>query len=84
MAWIFSSSKGNADIANKNYENDPIQRRVATAFGDEIPNMRDDLIRRKNNGEGFLERHGKAWTDTDNWKVDWDNDKKEGADPNDG
>lgn len=31
--------------------------------------MRDDLIERKNNGEGFLERHWNAWTTLDNW--DW-------------
>lgn len=43
--------------------------------------MRDDLIRRKNNGEGAIERHLKAWTTGKNWEVDPNNDEKEKADP---
>jgi hypothetical protein len=43
--------------------------------------MRDDLIRRKNNGEGAIERHWNSWTTWNNWQVDRDNDRKETADP---
>lgn len=82
-AWFFSSSKENADIADKNYKDSPIQRSVAKSLGDEIPKMRDDLIRRKNNGEGPIERHLKAWTTRENWEVDQNNDAKEAANPAD-
>lgn len=75
------SSRRNKDIADRNYPDSPIQRKVATSLGDEIPNMRDDLIKRKNNGEGAVERHLKAWTTFDNWKVDPNNDKNERNDP---
>ena len=86
IAWqscdaCFRSSRRNKDIANRNYPDSPIQRKVATAFGDEIPNMRDDLIKRKNNGEGPVERHLKAWTTGDNWKIDPKNDENERNDP---
>ncbi len=77
----FDSSKTNAGIANRNYQNDPIQRWVATNFGDEFPKMRDDLIERKNQGEGAVERHFNAWMNPSNWEVDPNNDLKEKADP---
>lgn len=51
-----------------------MERYVAKSFGDEIPFMRDDLIRRKNNGEGFWARHWNAWKTGNNWKVNWLND----------
>ena len=78
---LFSSSQSNKDIADKNYPDSPLQRRVATSLGDEIPNMRDDLVRRKNEGEGVVGRHIGAWTTGKNWKVDKDNDKKEAENP---
>lgn len=80
-SWPFSSSLENAQKAAKNYPDSPVQRYVATSFGDEIPNMRDDLINRKNSGEGFFERHFKAWTTGSNWEVDENNDAKEEANP---
>lgn len=62
-----SSSPENRDIANQNYPDSPVERFVATHLGDEFPNMRDDLIKRKNNGEGFVERHKNAWKNRRNW-----------------
>ena len=53
-----SSSQSNADIARQNYPDSWAERKVATYLGDEIPQMRDDLIERKNNGEG---RRGEAF-----------------------
>jgi hypothetical protein len=76
-AWFFRSSQENKAKAYRNYPDSPVQRFVATSFGDEIPNMRDDLIRRKKNGEGSIKRHWNAWRTLDNWKVDPDNDEKE-------
>lgn len=70
----FSSSQTNRDIADREYGNSPMERYVAKSFGDEIPFMRDDLIRRKNNGEGFWSRHWNAWKTGNNWKVNWLND----------
>ncbi|PAA68007.1 hypothetical protein BOX15_Mlig018362g1 [Macrostomum lignano] len=75
------SSKENRKIAETNYGNSPVERWVATHLGDELPNMRNDLIRRKNAGEGFVERHAKAYVDSNNWSVDWNNDRKERANP---
>jgi len=78
---LFDSTRGNADIAKKNYPDSPAEQWVARSFGDELPKLRDDLIKRKNEGEGFVERHYKAWKNLKNWKVDSDNDFKERADP---
>ncbi len=78
---VFRSSRTNKDIADKNYPDDPVQGKVATWSGDEIPKMRDDLIDRKNKGEGPIERHVKAWSSPKNWEVDPDNDEKERNDP---
>ncbi len=75
------SSQSNGDLVGREYKNDPIQRWVARGLGDEIPRMRDDLIRRKNNGEGTIKRHLNAWTTLDNWKVDWGNDLIEDMSP---
>lgn len=77
VAFPFRSSDQNRQIAVDNYAKSPAERYVATAFGDEIPNMRDDLIRRKDNGEGFFERHFNAWRNLTNWEVDPDNNEKE-------
>jgi hypothetical protein len=73
----FSSSVDNARIANRGYSDSWIQRQVAKSFGDEIPRMRDDLLRRKSNGEGFFQRHYNAWTTGQNWRVDRHNDQRE-------
>lgn len=54
---------------------------MAKSFGDEIPNMRDDLISRKNDGQGFWGRHWDAWTTGNNWKVDSDYSNKQNSDP---
>lgn len=72
---IFDSSRGNKLQAEQNYPNDPVQRTVARVLGDELPRMRDDLIQRKNNGEGAVERHIKAWTTMKNWE--WDSEEQE-------
>ena len=74
------SSRQNHDIIAGPYADDPVQRWVAHNWGDEIPRMRDDLIRRKEEGEGMVQRHLNAWTTLDNWKVDSDNDRKEDED----
>lgn len=79
--YPFRSSQTNKDIADKNYPNSPVQKYVATALGDELPKMRDDLINRKNKGEGVISRHIKAWTNKKNWQRDPDNNRKEIKDP---
>ena len=68
-----ASSVKNRQIAEENYPDSCLERMVATHLGDELPKMRDDLIRRKNNGEGFMERHWNAWSTLDNW--DWQDDE---------
>lgn len=80
-AWPFRSSQTNYEIVKDEYQNSPVEKYVATAFGDEIPAMRNELIKRKHSGEGFLERHVHAWSKSMNWKVDPENDMKEEADP---
>ena len=77
----FRSSETSRKIAEKNYPDSKVEKYVATAFGDELPEMRDDLANRKKNGEGFVERHRNAFTDRKNWKVDPDNNRKETDDP---
>ena len=72
---FFTTTEENKDIADNNYPNAPVQRFVAKSFGDELPDMRDDLIRRKNNSEGIIRRHWNAWRTLDNWKVNRNNDK---------
>lgn len=37
--------------ADENYQNDPLQHWVCSHFGDDSPKMRDDLNKRKDNGE---------------------------------
>ena len=37
--YPFRTSQTNADIARDNYPDSPVQRYVATALGDEIPQM---------------------------------------------
>lgn len=68
--YPFSSSFKNSRLADVAYKDSPVERYVNKAFGDELPKMRNDLIRRKINGEGFLERHWNALTDKNNWEVD--------------
>ena len=51
-----------------------MERCVATHAGDEFPKMRDDLIRRKNNDEGLIERHYNAWMTIENWELHWNDD----------
>ena len=73
-----ASTKKNRRIAEENYKDSVFEKIVATHLGDELPKMRDDLIRRKNNGEGFVERHIKAWSTGDNWhwhSNGWNDDK---------
>ena len=67
---IFSSSLSNKITAAQAYPNSPVEQFVARTFGDELHTMRDDLIQRKSNGEGFVDRHLHAWSEGDNWK--WD------------
>ncbi|RYG49243.1 hypothetical protein EON67_06845 [archaeon] len=66
-----ASSDANARLAADNYPHDPIQRFIATHCGDEMPNMRDDLIRRKADGQGLMHRHVAAWLTLRNWQLDW-------------
>lgn len=56
--------------ANENYRNDPLQHWVCSHFGDDSPKIRDDLIKRKDNGEGFVERHWNAWSNSENYEKD--------------
>lgn len=67
---VLDSSATNRLIAKQAYPDSPIERHVAKAFGDEMPKMRDDLIDRKNKGEGFVVRHYHAWTNKDNLQFD--------------
>lgn len=61
-------SKGNAAIARREYPFSPLELLVAILLGDEIPQMRDELIRRKNEeGEDIVTRHIKAWRVCENW-----------------
>ena len=69
-----ASSKRNRKIAEQNYPDSLFERFVATHLGDEFPRMRDDLIRRKNNGEGIVQRHVVAWTTISNWEMYNDDD----------
>ena len=70
-----ASSDKNRRIAEENYPDSWLERIVATHLGDELPKMRDDLIRRKRDDENILVRHWYAWTTLENW--DWhDNDKQ--------
>lgn len=62
-----ASTEENRRIAEENYPDSPLERFVATHLGDEFPRMRDDLIRRKKDGEGFVERHWNAWSELRNW-----------------
>lgn len=75
--WPFRSSKTNYEIAEKENSSSPVQEYVATAFGDAIPKMENDLIERKHQGKGFFMRHYHAWRKPANWKVDPKNDVKE-------
>ncbi len=70
---IFDSSPSNRERAKQEYKDSPAERVVATVFGDELPKMRDDLIKRKNEGQGFVKRHVEAWKNDDNWTVDKEN-----------
>lgn len=76
--YPFRSSQINKQIGEKNYPGSEVE---APAVGDELPNMRDDLIDRKNKGEGFVERHIIAWTNPKNWERDPNDDRKETKDP---
>ena len=62
-----ASTEENRRIAEENYPDSLLERLVATHLGDEFPRMRDDLIRRKKSGEGFVERHWNAWSELQNW-----------------
>lgn len=64
---IFTSSEHNRKIAEREYSDSMLEKFIATKIGDEFPTMRDDLIRRKHNGEGILTRHYNAWTTWSNW-----------------
>ncbi|CAG7734983.1 unnamed protein product, partial [Allacma fusca] len=44
--WLFRSSADNAAIVKDGFQGHPIARTLFTAFGDELPNLRDDVIRR--------------------------------------
>lgn len=55
------SSQSNWELVNREYKNNPIQRWAARWLGDEVPWMRDDMIRRNNNGEGALEGMVHSW-----------------------
>ena len=70
MAMIFAIngySKFDESVANNNYQDSLIENLVAKHFGNNLPDMRNELIFRKNNGEGFIERHYNAWTEPSNW-----------------
>lgn len=68
-SWSDSSTSNARRVSNA-YAGSPIEQWVATKLGDEMNGMRDDLLSRKDAGEGFIERHIGAWTTLDNWK--WD------------
>ena len=63
-----ASTEVNRRIAEENYPDSLFERFVATHLGDEFPQMRDNLIQRKKNGEGIIERHWNAWSDHRNWE----------------
>ena len=65
---VIRPSQRSRNIANRNYPNSPVERFVATRFGDNLPRMRNELINRKNNGEGFTRRHYNAWKNPANWR----------------
>lgn len=74
--WPFQSSDNNRELVEREYHC-PILRYFSIALGDELPFMRDDLIRRKNNGEGFWLSHLRAWLTFRNWKYDPENEYNE-------
>ena len=65
---VIRPSQRSRDIANRFYPNSPVERFVATRFGDNLPRMRNELINRMNNGEGFIRRHFNAWRNQANWR----------------
>jgi hypothetical protein len=67
---VWQSSRENEELAMQRYPDDPVQRWVATKFGDEMQRMTNDLARRKESGTGAFERHLDAWLELDNWEFD--------------
>ena len=53
--------------AKANYPPWSPERFVARHFGELLPDMRDELLLRKANNEGFWERHYHAWSKLSNW-----------------
>ena len=71
-----ASSDENRQITEESYPDSWLERLVATHLGDEFPKMRDELIRRKKNGENILARHWYAWTTLDNWEWQYGNNEQ--------
>ena len=74
------SSSYDKFLAEQNYPLSPLENFVAGNIGGNLPNMRNDLLRRKDSGQGFLDRHVHAWSTPSNWKWQPDNRLRSGFD----
>ena len=57
----------NVIICSKHYTSFTIEIIMCSLLGSKYPYMRDDLIRRKLNGEDMITRHINTWSDHKNW-----------------
>lgn len=64
---LFGSSPQNRWMSNGYYNNAP-ERFVSTHFGERFPHMQQDLLQRRDAGQGFIKRHIGAWTTPSNWQ----------------
>ena len=62
--------RSNSEICDAGYPYSPVENFVCNKFGENLPNMRDELLERKENGEGFVRRHINAYRNPENWDYD--------------
>ena len=66
----------NRKITKENYSDGSFERLLPTRLDDELANMRDDLIQRKNNRRGFVNHHNsKAWSTRGWYSNGWNDDE---------
>jgi hypothetical protein len=78
---LLRSSQRNAEIARENFPNSPFLRFIFTSTGDEIPDMRDEILWRKNRGENLFWGSIRSYFNPRNWIVRSDNNAKEEEHP---
>ena len=62
-----SSFEENKRLADEHYHDSPLEHWVAMQIGELFPRVRDDLIARKQGGEGIVYRHLAAWAALSHW-----------------